>query len=129
MIGRVVSVKMNKTASILVEGEKEHPLYKKRFIFSKKYLVDDQKGVKLGDIVEVTKIRPVSRRKHWTISKVLGKDIVAVEETALAEVSEEAIAEVLLEEKENESSEEIKGDDVKEKKAEVKKKVSKKETK
>lgn len=103
MIGRVVSVKMNKTVSVLVEGEKEHPLYKKRFVYSKKYLVDSPGEVKLGDIVEIKKIRPISKRKHWAISKVLGKDIVEIEETGLEKVSEEAIAQVMPEEESQES--------------------------
>lgn len=124
MIGRVVSVKMDKTASVLVEGEKEHPLYKKRYSYSKKYLVDDRKGIKLGDIVEIVKIRPISKKKHWTISKVLGKDIVAVEETTLEQVSQEAIAEILPEEKSSDVS--VKEEKIETEPKEKKKRVTKK---
>ena len=51
MRGRVVSVKMVHSASVLIEGKKTHPLYKKSFVWSKKYLVDDPFGVKKGDVV------------------------------------------------------------------------------
>ncbi len=103
MIGRVVSVKMNKTAAVLVENLKRHPLYNKSFKHSKKYLADDQTGVALGDIVEIQKIKPISKRKHWTILKVVGKDIVALGTEAMAKVAQAAIEEVMPEEKEVEN--------------------------
>jgi small subunit ribosomal protein S17 len=98
MIGRVVSVKMQKTAVVLVETPKIHPLYNKRFLRTKKYLVDDPIGVKLGQIVNFEKIRPISKMKHWQIKKVLGLDVVALGTEALKEEAKEAIAEVLPEE-------------------------------
>lgn len=98
MIGRVVSIKMQNTAVVLVESQKIHPIYKKTFKWSKKYSVHDLSNVKLGDIVEIVKIRPISKTKHWQITKVLGTDVVALGEEALKEVAAEAIAEVLPEE-------------------------------
>src|SRR6185436_12854273 len=97
MIGRVISTKMAKTANVLVEGRKKHPLYGKSYVHSKKYLADDQIGVVLGDIVEIIKTRPISKRKHWKVTRVLGKDIVALGTEALKEEAAEAIAEVLPE--------------------------------
>jgi small subunit ribosomal protein S17 len=97
MIGRVTSTKSAKTATVLLERTKRHPLYKKDFVSSKKYLVDDQLGVAVGDVVEFIKCRPVSKKKHWTITKVLGKDIVALGTEELKESASEAIAEVLPE--------------------------------
>ncbi len=99
MVGRVVSVKMTKTAIVLVESKKTHPLYGKSYKWTKRYLVDDQIGVVLGDIVIFEKIRPVSKHKHWQISKVLGKDIISLEQAELQEEAAEAIAEVMPEEK------------------------------
>lgn len=120
MIGRVVSVKMKNTAVVLVENRKTHPLYKKSFKHSKKYLADDQKGVALGDIVEIQKIRPVSKRKHWTILKVVGKDVIALGTETMARVAEAAIEEVMPEEKETEvlSSEVVGKGEVKNEEAE-----------
>lgn len=100
MIGRVVSVKMAKTAVVLVESRKTHPLYKKSYKSSKRYLVDDQLGVKLGDIVDVQKIRPVSKNKHWKVLKVIGRNIEEIVEEELKETAAEAMAEVMPEEKE-----------------------------
>lgn len=103
MIGRVVSTKMAKTATVLVERRKTHPLYRKSFMRSKKYLADDSLGVSLGDVVVIAKVRPISKRKHWRVEKVLGKDVVALGTKKLQEGAAEAIAEVLPEEKEEET--------------------------
>ncbi len=97
MVGKVVSTKMTKTAVVLIESKKTHPLYRKSFLRTKKYLADDQLGVKDGDLVEIVKIRPISKRKHWKVTKVLGVDEVFLGEQALKESSDEAIAEVLPE--------------------------------
>ncbi len=99
MIGRIVSNKSLKTATVLVESTKTHPLYKKRSKSSKKYLVDDPFAVKLGDIVEFIKVAPISKRKHWRITKIVGQDMVALAEQHLKNKAQEAIAEVLPEEK------------------------------
>lgn len=98
MTGRVVSTKMQKTAVVLIESTKRHPLYGKSYLSTKKYMVDDPVGVALGDIVELKKIRPISKKKHWQITKVVGKDVVALGEKAMKEVAAEAIAEVMPEE-------------------------------
>lgn len=78
MIGRVVSIKMAKTVAVLVTGTKTHRLYKKSYTSSKKYLADDEIGAKLGDIVEIIKVRPISKRKHWKLIKILGSSTVEI---------------------------------------------------
>lgn len=108
MIGRVVANKAVKTVTVLVESRKTHPLYGKSFLRTKKYLVDDQVGVKVGDIVEFLKTRPISKRKHWRITKTLGQDIVAVQTEIMKEVAEEAIEEVLPVEEEKVEAETVK---------------------
>lgn len=104
MIGRVVSVKSKNTATVLIERMAEHPLYKKTFKRSKKYLTEDLKGVKEGDIVEIIKTRPVSKRKHWQIAKVLGKSMAQMADKQMKKKAEEIIAEVLPAEKTKEQS-------------------------
>ncbi len=99
MIGRVVSNKMTKTAVVLIESRKTHPLYKKSYAWTKKYLVDDALGVKIGDVVEIIETRPISKRKHWKITKVVGADFEAVATEHLKEGVKEAIEEVMPEEK------------------------------
>ncbi len=98
MIGRVVSTKLKNTATILVERIDMHPLYKKTYIQSKKYLVDDVLGVKEGDIVEIINCKPVSKNKHWKIVKVVGKNLEEINEANLKKAAEEVIAEVMPEE-------------------------------
>lgn len=97
MIGRVVSVKSSKTATVLVERTATHPLYKKTYIQSKKYLVDDSIGVKLGDIVDFINCKPVSKNKHWEITKVIGKNFVEIAEEQLKKEAEAVISEVIPE--------------------------------
>lgn len=99
MIGRVVSTKVNNTVTVLVERVAKHTLYKKTFVRTKKYLVDDPIGVKMGDMVEIIKVRPISKNKHWKIIKVVGKNLEAIIEEKLKTEAEKIIAEVMPEEK------------------------------
>lgn len=112
MIGRVVSTKMKNTVAVLVERTAKHPLYKKTFIRSKKYLVDADESIKDGDVVEIVKIKPISKNKHWKIVRVVGKDLVAINEEELKVAAEKAIAEVMPEEDKGEG-ESGKGEEVK----------------
>lgn len=104
MIGRVISTKMSRTATVLIERVAMHPLYKKTFIQSKNILVDDAIGVKMGDVVEIVKVRPISKNKHWRVLKVVGKNLAEIVKTEQKEAAEKAIAEVMPEEKTEEPS-------------------------
>ena len=95
MIGRVVSIKLKNTATVLVTGTKTHRLYKKSYTTSKKYLVDDELVAKLGDNVEIVKVRPISKRKHWKLIKILGSSIVEIVSEELKKEVEEKVVEVL----------------------------------
>jgi small subunit ribosomal protein S17 len=101
MNGRVVSNKTQKTVTVLVESRKTHPLYKKTYARSKKYLVHDEVGAAVGDLVEIQKSRPFSKRKHWQVIKVVGRDIVPMNEEKLKEMSQEDIEEVMPEQPED----------------------------
>ncbi|MBI4036415.1 30S ribosomal protein S17 [Candidatus Daviesbacteria bacterium] len=100
MIGRVVSTKMAKTATVLIEMTKKHPLYKKTYTSSKKYLVLNPIAVEIGDMVEIEKIKPVSKRKHWKIVKVVGRNIEELAKEQLKEAAAKEVAEVMGPEKE-----------------------------
>jgi len=108
MIGRVVSTKMQKTVTVLVERTATHPLYKKTYLRSKKYLVDDQIGVKEGDLVEIIKVRPISKNKHFRISKVVGKSLEEITAGKLKEAAAEIISEVMPEKAEETEEEKSK---------------------
>ena len=73
-IGRVVSDKMNKTITVLVERRVKHPLYGKVVTRSAKYHAHDENNEgKAGDLVEIVATRKLSRTKAWKLSKVLEK--------------------------------------------------------
>jgi small subunit ribosomal protein S17 len=111
MIGRVVSVKMQNTAVVLVESTKTHPLYKKSYKRSKKFLVEDLIGVKPGDIVDIIKVRPISKLKHWKIEKVVGRNIEAIVAEELKEKAAAAIEEGMPEVKEKAVKESVEPDE------------------
>ncbi|WP_371323565.1 30S ribosomal protein S17 [Dechloromonas sp. ZY10] len=77
LIGRVVSDKMDKTVTVLVERKVKHPMYGKVMIRSKKYHAHNEGNVaKAGDLVEIIETRPVSRTKAWAVTTVLEKAVV-----------------------------------------------------
>lgn len=70
--GRVVSNKMDKTASVLVERLVKHPVYGKYIKRSTKLLVHDENNVcQEGDIVTIASCRPISKRKSFTLLEVV----------------------------------------------------------
>ncbi len=72
LIGRVVSNKMDKTVTVLVERRVQHPLYGKYIRRSTKVLAhDDTNECNKGDMVMVEQCRPMSKNKSWRLVKVL----------------------------------------------------------
>lgn len=66
--GRVVSDKMDKTITVVVERKTMHPIYKKYVKSSKKFAAHDEANFfKKGDMVEIEECRPISKRKTWTV--------------------------------------------------------------
>ncbi len=70
--GQVIQKINAQTITVVVVTYKNHPLYKKRYIYSKKYLVHDpQEQAQLEDRVIIRQSRPFSRRKCWLLEKVI----------------------------------------------------------
>jgi small subunit ribosomal protein S17 len=70
LLGKVVSIKMNKTISVRVERLIPHPVYKKYIRKSVNILAHDENNeTKEGDIVSVISCRPISKRKVWKLKK------------------------------------------------------------
>jgi small subunit ribosomal protein S17 len=66
--GTVVSTQMDKTAVVLVERMKAHPLYRKVIRRHKRYMAhDDGNEARAGDVVVIEECRPLSRHKRWQI--------------------------------------------------------------
>ncbi|MFZ2367614.1 MAG: 30S ribosomal protein S17 [Azonexus sp.] len=77
LVGRVVSDKMEKTVTVLVERKVKHPMYGKVMVRSKKYHAHNEGNTaRAGDLVEIVETRPVSRTKTWAVTSVLEKAIV-----------------------------------------------------
>lgn len=67
--GKVISTKMAKTATVEVERVVTHPIYGKQMKKHRKYQVHDEIGVKVGDVVKFTDMKPISKTKKWRIVK------------------------------------------------------------
>ena len=72
LTGIVTSTKNAKTIAVLVSTYKKHPLYNKRFKYSKTYQTHDENQVaQVGDKVEIMETRPLSATKHFRLVKVV----------------------------------------------------------
>jgi small subunit ribosomal protein S17 len=72
LVGKVVSNKMNKTVTVLVERRVKHPVYGKYVVKSNKYHAhDDTDALNEGDIVEIAESRPLSKTKSWTVTRLV----------------------------------------------------------
>ncbi|AYW47881.1 30S ribosomal protein S17 [Tetragenococcus osmophilus] len=75
--GRVVSDKMDKTITVVVETKKNHPTYGKRINYSKKYKVHDENNeAKTGDVVSIMETRPLSATKRFRLLEIVEKAVV-----------------------------------------------------
>ena len=72
--GTVVSDRMNKSATVLIERKVKHPIYGK---FVKKstrlHIHDENNECGIGDTVQISECRPISKTKSWTLVKVVEK--------------------------------------------------------
>ncbi len=74
LIGKVVSDKRAKTVTVMVERSVKHALYGKIVVRSSKYHAHDESGAyKMGDVVEITESRPLSRTKNWVATRLVQK--------------------------------------------------------
>lgn len=74
LIGKVVSDKRMKTVTVLVERRVKHPLYDKIMVRSSKYHAHDENGeYKMGDTIEITESRPLSKTKNWVATRLVQK--------------------------------------------------------
>jgi small subunit ribosomal protein S17 len=75
--GRVVSDKMDKTITVLVETYKRHPIINKRVKYSKKYVTHDEKNsAKMGDVVRIEETRPLSKTKRFRLVEIVEESVI-----------------------------------------------------
>jgi len=74
LTGRVVSDRMKKTVTVLVERRMKHPLYGKFITRSRKYHAHDEAAeCRSGDLVLIEECRPISRTKSWRVIRLVEK--------------------------------------------------------
>ncbi len=74
LIGKVVSDKRSKTVTVQVERRVKHELYGKIVGKFSKYHAHDEKGeFKMGDVIEITESRPISKTKNWVVTRLVEK--------------------------------------------------------
>jgi len=72
--GRVISDKMDKTATVLIERKVRHPVYGKYIRRSTKlHIHDEDNACREGDLVTIQECRPYSRTKSWKLVEIVGR--------------------------------------------------------
>src|SRR5438874_4837979 len=75
LTGRIVSDKMSKTVTVLVERRVKHPLYGKVVTrSSKRHAHDENNEFHPGDLVEIQACRPLSKTKTWKVTRLVEKE-------------------------------------------------------
>lgn len=78
--GKVTSDRMEKTVVVSVESKKEHPIYRKKYRNTTKFMAHNEIGAKLGDYVIIEESSPISKNKMWTATKIISEKELEVEE-------------------------------------------------
>ena len=85
--GTVVSNKMNKTITVLVERRVKHPIYGKYIRRSKKiHAHDENNEAQVGDLVRIMETRPLSKTKRWRLAKIVQQGELALANAAAVAV-------------------------------------------
>jgi len=71
LVGRVVSNKMQKTVTVLVERKVQHSIYGKYIVKSTKYHAHADSPLNEGDTVEIAEGRPISKTKSWRVTRLV----------------------------------------------------------
>ncbi|MGI9027346.1 MAG: 30S ribosomal protein S17 [Candidatus Saccharimonadales bacterium] len=88
LIGTVSSVAPNKTIVITIHTRKTHPIYKKQYTVSSKYMAHDENNdCKVGDKVSIIETRPLSARKRHTLHSVIQRAVLTKEDKDAIETS------------------------------------------
>lgn len=77
LIGVVTSDKTDKTIVVTVHTRKTHPLYRKQYTVTSKYMAHDEKNeAQTGDKVSIVETRPLSARKRYILDKIIEKPVL-----------------------------------------------------
>lgn len=88
LIGSVTSNAADKTIVITVHTRKTHPIYKKQYTVTSKYMAHDENNdCKIGDRVSIVETRPLSARKRYTLKEVIERAAISKDDLDVIESS------------------------------------------
>lgn len=89
LVGVVSSNKGDKTIVVTVATRKTHPLYRKQYTVTKKFIAHDAKNeAQPGDKVSIIETRPISRRKHHVLERIIEKPKLRADSLAVTKADE-----------------------------------------
>lgn len=89
LTGTVSSISPDKTIVISIVMHRTHPIYKKRFVTSKKFMAHDENNeCRVGDLVSIVETKPISARKRFKLNEVIEKAELTREELSAIEADE-----------------------------------------
>jgi small subunit ribosomal protein S17 len=89
LIGVVSSNKGDKTIVVTVQTRKTHPLYRKQYTVSKKFMAHDAKNeAQPGDKVAIVETRPISSRKRHVLDRIIEKPALRADSLAITKTDE-----------------------------------------
>lgn len=89
IIGVVSSNKADKTIVVTAGSRKTHPLYRKQYTVSRKFMAHDEKNeAEVGDKVAIIETRPLSARKRYTLSRIIEKPALREDTLAAAKAED-----------------------------------------
>ena len=89
IIGVVTSSKTDKTIVVTTQTRKTHPLYRKQYTVTSKFMAHDEKNeAQNGDKVEIVETRPISARKHFTLARIIEKPKLREDSLAVTKADE-----------------------------------------
>lgn len=93
LIGTVSSTAPNKTIVITTQTRKTHPLYKKQYTVTTKYMAHDEENVcNVGDKVSIVETRPLSARKHYILQEIIQRaKLTQADKEAINTSAEDAV--------------------------------------
>lgn len=89
IIGIVSSDKTDKTIVVTVRSRKTHPIYRKQYTVSRKFMAHDEKNeAQVGDKVAIVETRPLSARKRYTLDRIIEKPALREDSLSLTKADE-----------------------------------------
>ena len=85
IVGIVTSNKTDKTIVVTVQERKTHPLYRKQYTVTKKFMAHDEKNeAQPGDKVAIIETRPISKRKRFALNQIIEKPALREDSLSVA---------------------------------------------